>query len=67
MSCLSVDGGKSKSTTTKSPSKLTPTSKKVATPHGARIVHKGPRNGKYVKLNGKLVPVAKIPKKCKHM
>lgn len=52
---VSQTGGKSR--------KLTPTAKKVSTPSGARIVYKGPRGGKYVKLDGKLVSVSKIPQK----
>lgn len=43
--------------------KVTPTAKKVSTPMGTRIVHKGPRGGLYVKLDGKLVSISKLPKK----
>lgn len=37
------------------------TSKTVNTPKGKRVVYMGPRGGEYVKLDGKMVPLSKLP------
>lgn len=38
------------------------TAAKVKTAEGVRTVREGPKGGKYVKINGKMVPLAKAPK-----
>ena len=38
------------------------TTQKVKTAEGTRTVRVGPKGGQYVKLNGKMVPLAKAPK-----
>ena len=64
---LLADGGKKtkKSTKAVKAAKFTPTTKKVKTPKGERCVHKSARGVDYVKYDGKMTPVSKVPKKSK--